>query len=229
MKRKSWFRRSLAEPLPPTDKTEIDNKTDHQDAVERLRPLQFSPNRIATLYVTPSERNLYLAAMSQLDNGPPPLPLWSEPAPILPPLPPRSASGHFPSLPFYQRSPTTSPPPKLVTSPNLPNSRTGPMVRDEFRRIESRNSAHAFLSLNPPSELLFTGFPVKALLKLDAVVGKSWPMGVARRSESMDALRAKSGSEDGLSWKMELVGKVWQRKGHQELEYLIYPIKLHKY
>lgn len=58
------------------------------DPQECLRPIQFEPNRVVTLYVSPSERDLYLAAMSQLDQNPPLLPLWTDPAPELPHLNP---------------------------------------------------------------------------------------------------------------------------------------------
>jgi len=223
MKRKSWFRRSRGD-LPPTkadDGQEV--IIDDQDDPERLRPLHFSPNRIATLYVTPSERNLYLAAMSALDKGPPPLPLWSESPPTLPLLPSQPPNGHFTSSSTDWTHLTTLPKsPKFVTSPDMPEDGNGLTVRDEFRRIPPRSTKYAFLSLNPPSGTRFTGFPVGTFLAVDAVFLEKWPAGVRKRSESFEGLRARGNSHESLSWTTELSGKVWKRKGHQELEYVHY-------
>lgn len=92
LSRKSWF--SFSRQKPKSDGVPNSNSNSNRfsaynsDPQERLRPIQFEPNRVATLYVSPSERNLYLAAMSQLDQSPPPLPLWTDPAPELPRLNP---------------------------------------------------------------------------------------------------------------------------------------------
>lgn len=217
MKRKSWLRRSKGSPGPLAEPRPQEIIVDETNP-DRYRPVQFSPNRIATLYVTPSERNLYLAAMSQLDNGPPPLPLWSEPAPTLPPLPSTRTqeNGHH-----NESSPNWNPfhnSPKFVTSPDMPDNGEGLMVRDEFRQIPSRSVQHAILSLNPPSEMRFTGFTADTLLALDRVMMESWPMGVRKRSESVDGLKARGGSREGSSWTVRLGGTAWTRKGHQELE-----------
>lgn len=206
MKRKSWFRRSKVEPPALPDRaTEIANEVDD---VERLRPLQFSPNRIATLYVSNSDRNLYLAAMSQLDRGPPALPLWSEPAPSLPPFPPNQ---------YGQPATDWNPP---ATQPVTSTIGPGLQIRDEFRAVPPRSTTHAILSLNPPSGMRFTGFTKSTLLAVDEVVCEKWPIGVRRSSESVDGLKARGGTGEGLTWRVELNGKAWTRKGHQELEWV---------
>lgn len=220
MKPRSWFRlRSKLDHQTSTSNTDQE-ATKTQDDVERLRPINFSPNRIATLYVSTSERNLYLAAMSQLDNGPPPLPLWSEPPPTLPPLPPQSTHGHIQASPSDWNTSTINPiSPKFVTSPVAAgNGRPGLMIRDEFRPLQPRSAKHALLSLNPPSGMRFTGFPSEALLAVDAVIVEKWPMGLRKRNDSVDGFWAKTKAGEALSWTIELGGTAWTRKGHQELE-----------
>ncbi|OCF32226.1 hypothetical protein I316_06140 [Kwoniella heveanensis BCC8398] len=255
-RRKSWFRLSRV-PRPPStiDDSRIPTLDEQlhqssnnngnlppsawQDPEERLRPIQFAPNRIQTLYVTKSERDLYLAAMSQLDRAPPPLPLWMDPAPALPgftiPLNPLTP----PSLPDrsinsnsncnHMRSmsegtgyshPLTSRPlsPKLVTSPQM--GRSGLMVRDEFKRTDPpKVTRHALMALTPPASIRLTGFPVSLISALDVVLQENWMQGVAGRSHGAEALQDLAGNEgDGFTWKVELEGKVWKRKGSEELD-----------
>ena len=66
----------------------------------------------------------------------------------------------------------------------------------------------------------FAGFSAETLLAVDAAVVEIWPMGLRKRSESTDRLRAKVGATEGLRWTVELGGTAWTRKGHQELEWV---------
>ncbi|WVR00368.1 hypothetical protein IAU59_007511 [Kwoniella sp. CBS 9459] len=250
-RRRSWFRLSRT-PRPPStiDKSRTPTLDDQlqpqsnnlppsawQDPEERLRPIQFAPNRIQTLYVTKSERDLYLAAMSQLDQAPPPLPLWADPAPALPgfttplnPLtPPSLPNGSINSNHMRSMSegtgyshPLTSRPlsPKLVTSPQM--GRSGLMVRDEFKRTEPpKATRHALLAFTPPASIRLTGFPISVITAVDVVLQETWGQGIAGRSPGTDELQDMAGREgesEGFTWKVELEGKVWKRKGSEELD-----------
>lgn len=202
---------------------------------DRLRPVQYPPSRLATLYVTPSERNLYMAAMSQLDEGPPPLPLWAEAAPELPkvqrqdpfsfvaPPTPRTprhtaypgAGGGVAGWPQHQGSPPFN---KLVTSPDF--AAGGLTVMDEFRSAAygGGNTQHALVSLISPSTIKVAGLSVPALVALDEAVSSSWPMGIISRSESIAILKQKQAGQAPAQWEAHLGGKVWNRPGSQELE-----------
>ena len=254
MKRKSWFSLHLRHPnssraanagagagagaggkdLNAQSSDDID---DPDNPTERLRPIQFSPNRIATLYVTPSERNLYLAAMSHFDEPPRPLPLWSEPAPMLPSLTPaapldtstqtnnhaQAHNGRAPSS--VDHHPLTFSPmsAKLVTSPNMPFPGSGLQIRDEFRngRVPVRTTRHALISLTPPASLRFNGFPPTALVAVNDALSEAWHLGVMSKSETGEQLRKRAASNgEGISWRVELGGRAWKRKGHQELEWV---------
>nr|XP_018261001.1 uncharacterized protein I303_06718 [Kwoniella dejecticola CBS 10117]OBR83159.1 hypothetical protein I303_06718 [Kwoniella dejecticola CBS 10117] len=204
---------------------------------ERLRPIQFQPNRIQTLYVSKSERDLYLAAMSQLDELPPPLPLWSDRAPELPKLNTQLTPLKAPSIPNgstgksgrHARSiseggstafhPLTARPlsPKLVISPQM--GRSGLMIRDEFiqRSDPPRSMKHALMAFISPSGLRFTGFPPSTISAVDLVLQENWDQGVSARSEGAAELGQRV-EEDKFTWKVELEGKVWRRKGSQELD-----------
>ncbi|WWD03590.1 hypothetical protein V865_001644 [Kwoniella europaea PYCC6329] len=221
----------LVTPLPPPSAW-------NGQPEERLRPIQFQPNRIQTLYVTKSERDLYLAAMSQLDQAPPSLPLWSDRAPELPKLNTQLTPLKAPSIPDgsigrsgghgHARSiseggstafhPLTSRPlsPKLVTSPQM--GRSGLMVRDEFKRTaRPQQSKHALMAFIPPSGLRLTGFPPSTISAVDLVLQENWDQGIAGRSESAESL-GKRKEDDKFTWKIEMEGKVWKRKGSQELD-----------
>ena len=234
--RKSWFSRTILS-RPKSKTSQVNDKDIKEPEVsggqDRYRPLQFAPSRMATLYVTPSERNLYLAAMAQLDESPPPLPLWSEPSPTIPPL--TQQAPFEAQMPIQHRQPVSSligsqlsphpmatraMSPKLVTSPGAMNNLTGLQVRDEFRlnRVPPRSTRHALLSLVPPASLRFTGFPNGALMAADEAVTESWPMGVTSRSEGRENIRQRAEGKEGKLWKVELEGRAWKRKGHQELE-----------
>ncbi|WVW86032.1 hypothetical protein I302_108070 [Kwoniella bestiolae CBS 10118] len=203
---------------------------------ERLRPILFQPNRIQTLYVSKSERDLYLAAMSQLDQAPPPLPLWADRAPELPKLNTQLTPLKAPSIPNgsigrsggHARSiseggstafhPLTSRPlsPKLVTSPQM--GRSGLMVRDEFiRTAPPQQSKHALMAFTPPSGLRLTGFPPSTISAVDLVLQENRDQGIMGRSESAENL-SKRKEDEKFTWKVELEGKVWKRKGSQELD-----------
>lgn len=253
-KRKSWFNHlrnpARSKDPPPSSYQPLGAIVQQEEAggdkTDRLRPIQFSPNRIATLYVTPSERNLYLAAMAHLSEDPRPLPLWSEPAPTLPQFPISPTIEHgahsnvqTPNGAVFSPTSPTSPyaashgdhlplsslamSPKLVTSPNLPLTGSGLQIRDEFRNIgrpQTTATKHALLSLNPPGSLRFTGFPLAALIAIDEVLIENWPLGVLKRSDSVDVLKKRlSQDRDAeINWKVDLEGKAWKRKGSQELE-----------
>ena len=162
--------------------------------------------------------------MSQLDNGPPPLPLWSEPAPILPrvdnhsPLDTRIPNGHTQyntGLGPIDWTPFAAPP-KFVTSPEANPANGGLMVRDEFRRVPPRTSRHAFMSLDPPSSIRLSAFAYSTLVSVEQVIEKHWPLGVSSKSEASES--SGVGRAERLTSRYELRGKPWQRKGHQELE-----------
>ncbi|WVQ72520.1 hypothetical protein IAR50_002077 [Cryptococcus sp. DSM 104548] len=186
-------------------------------ATERLRPIQFSPNRIATLYVTPSERNLYLAAMSQLDEGPPPLPLWTDPAPALPRVDPSPPLDYIPPKPpsAWQKRPMS---PKLFPGGVRHPSNPGLQIREEFRNTAPPKAAnHALVALIAPDGMRFTGFPPAALIAVDHSISEEWPWGVVKRSEGAAELQARS-DKDTVVWNVTLRGKVWRRKGNEELD-----------
>ncbi|WVF73198.1 hypothetical protein IAT40_008017 [Kwoniella sp. CBS 6097] len=250
-RRKSWFILSRT-PRPPStidksrtptilslnDQLQQSNNlppSAWQDPEERLRPIQFAPNRIQSLYVTKSERDLYLAAMSQLDQAPPPLPLWTDPAPALPgftiplnPLTPTSLpngsinSNHMRSMSegTGYSHPLTSRPlsPKLVTSPQM--GRSGLMVRDEFKRTDPpKTTRHALMALTPPASIRLTGFPTSVISALDVVLQESRAQGIVGRSHGAEALQEMGESDgEGFTWKVELEGKAWKRKGSEELD-----------
>ncbi|KAK8853110.1 hypothetical protein IAR55_003811 [Kwoniella newhampshirensis] len=243
-KRKSWFSLSRTrppsihskelQPLPgqgntPPGETDGAPPSSYRPLEERLRPVQFAPNRIATLYVTPSERNLYLAAMSQLDQAPPPLPLWSEPPPALPQLStetpfstPRVGSRQMQNTPEapinnnYHRLTSRPMSPKLVTSPGMQPS--GLMVRDEFqRKTPQKPSRHALLALAAPAAMRFTGFPPSVIFAVEGVLREEWLRGIVKRSEGWDQLRSRS-EDDDFTWTVEMAGRVWKKKGNQELD-----------
>jgi len=228
-RRKSWFsfrrrahrsRTDVDRPQPPPSAfhphraaSGADNPPD-----QIAGPLQFQPERIATLYVTPSERDLYLAAMSQLDQPPQPLHLWADPPPRLPRLPvnpPMSPESSAPTSMHPLHNMPLSP--KLVTSPNLPGS--GLQIREEFRQTPTLSSTrHALLSLAPNSFLRLTGFDPETVAAVNQAIGETWPGGIWQRSEEMDTVVQRPGRGDGFTWKAELHGRAWKRKGSQELE-----------
>ena len=74
---------------------------------------------------------------------------------------------------------------------------------------------HALLSLVPSASLRFIGFSTGALLAADQALEESWPMGVTSRSKSRQELTQHA---DGTLWEIELEGRAWKRKGHQELK-----------
>ncbi|RXK37803.1 hypothetical protein M231_04959 [Tremella mesenterica] len=227
--RKSWFSlsRNSKEHVRSRSPPKSSPTAPPSQPQERFRPISWKPNRIETLYVSPSERNLYLAAMSQLDQAPPPLPLWSDPAPSLPQVVPQT----FDLIPnsLAQQAmktsdihPLTTRPmsPKLVTSPEMSLNSPGLMVRDEFRRLPPpRTRQHALLALQLPNGLKFTGFGVTTLIAVDEVLKEGWGLGVGKRSETVENL-AQRGENEGhvASWRVSLRGQVWKRKGSEELD-----------
>lgn len=235
-KRKLWFRRSThPPPTPPSPKpsTYLETATLVPlagETEERLRPVQFQPNRVATLYVTPSDRNLYLAAMAQLDRTPAALPLWSEPAPILPDV---SGSEPFDAdrlrrILAETAPPTTSPErqalalggldPKLVRSPQA--GVTGLQMREEFRPRQTRApSRQALVVLAVPSTVKFVGFPAEAFRDAEKTITSTWSAGVKTRS---DHPVAHGDDTESKTWTIQLNGQVWKRVGTEELD----PIRL---
>ena len=108
--------------------------------------------------------------------------------------------------------------PKLVTSPGIPHN--GLQIREEFRRAPSpaKPTRHALVSLVPDSFIRFTGFSPQTLIAVDRTLVENWPMGVWLRSEEMEKVIEKGGTGEGLSWRVELHGQAWKKKGSQELE-----------
>jgi hypothetical protein len=197
--------------------------------IERLRPIQFTPNRLQTLYVTPSERNLYLAAMAQLDRSPPPLPLWlqtdSQPSPSLPPIqhqPPISSpdrTGHRPDPTSIDWPTLSSMPrsPKMVTAPHLNLAQGGLMIREEFKRLPPPKSAqHALLALSGAANLRFTGFPVDVLSAVQDTLLDAWPPGLVSVGTPLEGLSLIEGAQ--LVWRVQLAGVAWKRPGKEELQ-----------
>ena len=97
---------------------------------------------------------------------------------------------------------------------------TGLQVREEFRApaVQGRTPRHALLSLVPNAFLRFTGFPPETIIAVDQAVAENWPMGVWLRSDEMETVRQMGGDGQGYTWKVELHGRAWKRKGSQELE-----------
>jgi hypothetical protein len=231
--RKSFFRFSLRSPPTPTPQEptlepirDVDEVSLPSDPEARYIPRQWAPNRYQTLYVTPSERNLYLAAMAQLDQAPPPLPLWTDPAPVLPvvrhqtPLDPTPPSVKSPPKSFARLPPATGS--KFVTSPGMPIQ--GLSIREEFRAAprgstDGRSDQHALLALSDDSQLRFHNFPVDVLVAAEETLREAWPKG--RRSahpELADLMRKSKGRQEGNTWIVVLKGKVWRQAGNSELE-----------
>lgn len=245
-RRKSWLpfaNRSNKAKINGTDSTALAPQDQTRETVEaqaldgqgneeRLRPIQFAPNRLATLYVTPSERNLYLAAMSQLDENPPHLPLWSDPAPSLPQIqrsqpihpPPLPARPHQPypsDITYNQQQPKSLPMThhgnnaKLMASPEA-QTNGGLMIRDEFRRLPpAKEVKHASMTLTASGGLRFYQFPANALLDLEP-----WFPANKVLSEPMASLRQKSTSVVPV-YSVDMFGSMWKRAGSEELEYVI--------
>jgi hypothetical protein len=190
-------------------------KSPDLDTTDRLRPIQFSPNRLQTLYVTPSERNLYLAAMSQLDENPPHLALWSDPAPSLPHI---NSTDAIPSpinegggWPERQQSPIPIDP-RLVTSPEA-RTNGGLQIRDEFKRhAPAKEVRHANMALTGAGGLRFTRFPANVLLDLE----KLFPANKVV-TESKEGLLGM-GNGVVAFWKVKMFGSMWKRTGAEELE-----------
>ena len=226
-KRKSWLPFSKAKVDKSTDTTEAAQdatppsafKNPHPNNTDRLRPIQLSPNRLQTLYVTPSERNLYLAAMSQLDENPPHLALWSDPAPSLPHInttqaipSPIDEGGGWPDRLPQPPVPVPAPNPKLVTSPEA-RTNGGLMVREEFRRLPpAKEVQYATMALTGAGGVRFTRFPANVLVDLE----KLFPPNkvVTESAEGLMTMR------NGVVpfWKVKMFGSMWKRTGAEELE-----------
>ncbi|RSH91725.1 hypothetical protein EHS25_009094 [Saitozyma podzolica] len=180
--------------------------------------------------------------MSQLDQSPPPLPLWTEAAPVLPtlnPSPPLDSRppplGHITGAMGHGVAPNGSAnggsmramspmSPKLVTSPQALHF-GGLQVRDEFKPLAPvRDATYALLTLTTPASIRLTGFPPEVLVSVDRAVSDAWPLGVRSRSESAESLKKRANAvgmgADGVpgAWKIELEGKAWKRQGSSELD-----------
>lgn len=220
-KRKSWlpFSKKTDPTFDPTPSTEAAPPPsafkDPETTTDRLRPIQFSPNRLQTLYVTPSERNLYLAAMSQLDENPPHLALWSDPAPSLPHInstdaisSPTNEGGGWPER---QQSPIPIDP-RLVTSPEARHN-GGLQVRDEFKRhAPAKEVRYANMALTGGGGLRLTRFPANVLVDLEKLFPKNKVV-----TESAEGLMRMGNGVVGF-WKVKMFGSMWKRTGAEELE-----------
>lgn len=156
--------------------------------------------------------------MSQLDQGPPLLPLWTDPAPELPHLnlidprdPPRVPSAYTITKPALGLDVWTN----RLHNPKLfpgdvydPSSCIELIVRDEFRSYSAMKSAnHAIVALSPPGEMRFTNFPPSVLLVLDNLIRDEWSQGVRRRSLGVVELKERD-ERDKIVWTVNLKGKV---------------------
>lgn len=237
-KRQSWLPFSKKpKPQIGTDIVALESQDETRVTAEQaeeptLRPIQFAPNRLATLYVTRSERNLYLAAMSSLDQNPPNLPLWSDPAPSLPLLE-RSQPIHPPPLParpeqvypsVYDHRPPQSPQQsrglpishhnnaKLMASPEA-QTNGGLMIRDEFRRLPpAKEVRHASMTLTAGGGLRFYRFPANVLMDLEPHFPANKVL-----SEPGESLRQKSIGMVSV-YSVDMFGSMWKRAGSEELE-----------
>lgn len=230
-KRKSWlpFSNGKSKTTDPDTAEQTDQAvpgiigtealSDHQPPLEeRLRPIQFAPNRLATLYVTPSERNLYLAAMSQLDQNPPHLALWSEPAPSLPHIQrcqPPLAPPDWPQAPPIPPGTTTAMATKnakLIASPEA-QTNGGLMVRDEFRRLPpAKHVRHASITLTADGGLRFVQLPANVLIDFESHFPANKVL-----SEPISSLREKSAGIVPV-FTVQMFGSMWKRAGSEELE-----------
>lgn len=153
------------------------------------------PSRLETLYISPSETNLYLQALAGLDTASPTLPLWSEPAP------------EIPTLDIDQ-----APIPAL----DIPYPKTPDIIPSRNPNRQKRR--HGLLSVYGDAGVQISGFPSIVVADVDAAL-QTWKEGVAARSHEMEEV-AKRHPEMPAYWKAELRGKVWRLKGTQELEWV---------
>lgn len=161
--------------------------------------------------------------MAQLDRAPPPLPLWTEPAPTLPAVPHQPAMDPTPpSVKSPPRKHVNLPmSPKFVTSPGMPIQ--GLSIREEFRSVPgtsaSRSSDHALLALSDESLLRFHGFPLDVLVAVEETLKEAWPRGRRTASPNLaDVLKKPEEHRGGTTWIVVLKGNVWRQAGHSELE-----------
>ncbi|KAL1409965.1 hypothetical protein Q8F55_003964 [Vanrija albida] len=184
-----------------------DNETEAgtvDSVVQRLMPRQFKESRWESLHITPSERDLYLAAVERLDGELPPLPLFADQAPEIPEL----------SLP------RASIPPIDVTYPESHVfDGSQPVTANEWRLSESHYSKrHALLAIAGPSTIRLHAFSAAALLEVDEALAK-WSPGIAAKSESTENLRRRKEDTSPVSaWKAELKSHPWKQKSSGELE-----------
>lgn len=253
MPRRSIFSFSLRSPKPdagPThDQSAQTSPTDtaslHGDLEGDARyiPRQWQPNRLATLHVTPSEENLYLAAMASLDQPPPSLPLWADSAPQIPPHRQATPLDPTPPITAATRQRFNLPlSPKLVTSPSLPPE--GLTVRDEFRSFaqlgpgtgqagpgvgvsagHGHRARHALVAFAEESTIRFHNFPHATLVQMEEELEVAWPRGFTRKQPTLDKLKDRS-EETGHTWVVSLKGKVWRRAGHEELGLVVFTFQI---
>lgn len=187
-----WLRRkpskTPSEPAVPTDIEE-----DHIVEVVPERHNVTSPT-LQSIYLSPSERNLYLASLAGLDKPTSTLPLWSEPAPKIPEL-------DFPT-------PIPTPILPAVPSPQPRRPRLSGITPVSFGP-----RGHALLTLSGNGELRFVGFNKETILAAEKHLS-TWHLGVEGRSRL---------PEDGGVWRIVLKGRVWRVKGNKELPYVFDP------
>lgn len=213
----SWLRRrkttsrAASEPARPSDEAET--------AGDTLKPFPASPKEDAPPYdastrssqtrndrntrieFSPSEENLYIAALEKLKSiSPGPLPLWTESAPSLPPVEvPRSP---IPSLHVPYPTNTT------MQAMALPPGASGFPT--------SLTTDHALVTLLGDNGVRLTGFPVAAVAEIETVLQKS-QNGLGARSEAPELLANRRKGAVTV-WRGELRGKVWRLRGNHELE-----------
>lgn len=175
---------------PPIDEDEYEDESIDEEKEkfphDPLRPMQYPAPRVESVYITDSEREMYLAALDGLDKPAPQLVLRADPPPVIPP--PKSVTPIITPVIPYPATPLPFPPQKPTK--------------------------HAILTLADDSGVGFTGFPAKAIASADEAL-MTWPRGVAARSgpvESLESIR------EPIVFRVKLKGKVWHRKGSEELE-----------
>lgn len=168
---------------------------DHWNPHHRSAQATTGPTRLETLYITPSETNLYLQALAGLDTASPTLPLWSEPAPEIPNL-------------DIDQAP--------IPAPDIPYPKTPDIIPSRNPNRQKRR--HGLLSIYGDAGVQISGFPSIVVPDVDTAL-QTWNLGVAARSHDMEEV-AKRHPETPALWKAELKGKVWRLKGTQELEWV---------
>lgn len=155
-----WLRRKPSKaPSEPAIPTDIEH--DHiVEVVPEHRHDSVTSPTLQSVYLSPSERDLYLATLAGLDRPSPSLPLWSEPPPKLPQVD-HPTPIHTPALPFV-------PEPRRPRLSGVTPVSFGPR-------------GHALLTFSGDGELRFVGFNRETILASEKQLS-TWHSGVEGRS-----------------------------------------------